>query len=71
MTTSDDLLGAYVVATNERGGRWRGLCVTFTLDGKAVLVCDAVNIGYGWVELKQEKHLFDPERLEVVDAAES
>jgi hypothetical protein len=62
----DSLLGAYVIATNEAGGRWRGRVITYTLDGKAIVRCDAINIGdgLGWIELNGEEREFDPERLE-------
>jgi len=49
------LLGKRVIATNEYGGRWRGLCVTFTLDGQAVVDCDGIDIGYGWESLKERR----------------
>ena len=49
------LLGRRVIATNERGGKWRGVCVTFTLDGKAVVDCDGIDIGYGWHPLSEQR----------------
>ena len=62
---TDAILGRRVIATNEAGGRWRGRCVTFTLDGKAVVEYDAVDIGYGWESVKPERRAFDADSMEV------
>jgi len=63
----NELLGRRVIATNERGGRWYGLCVTFTLDGKAVVDCDGIDIGYGRHDLSERRE-FPIEQVEVNDA---
>lgn len=56
--------GATVVATNEAGGQWRGRLLSFTLLGKTVVECEAINIGNGWISLpSHELRRFDPERI--------
>lgn len=64
--TREHLLGAYVIATNERGGRWRGRCCKLDLWGCAVVECEAVDIGYGWHKLgRMEERVFEVEQVEV------
>ncbi len=61
----DRLLGCHVIATNERGGRWRGRVERYTLWGKVEVVCDAIDIGNGWHTLKPaERREFDVGRVE-------
>lgn len=68
--TRDDLLGRFVIATNKAGGRWRGLLTTYTLEGRAVVECRAVDIGNGrgWYVLpRTERREFDVERARLAD----
>ncbi len=55
----DRLLGRYVIATNERGGRWRGRVERYTLWGKVEVACGSIDIGHGWHTLNPpERKLF-------------
>jgi len=66
--TNDELLGAVVVATNAAGARYKGRCVTFTLDGKAVVEVESVDIGYGPYTLpRSERQEFVVAQVELAD----
>ena len=66
--TPDTLLGRRVIATNQAGGKWRGCAERCTLWGKVEVVCDAIDIGYGWHELRPvERKAFQVEEVEVSD----
>jgi hypothetical protein len=62
------ILGQRVIITNDRGGRFYGLCTTLTLYGEAVVEVDAVDIGYGRRSVPVEERRFPIEWVEVGDA---
>jgi len=69
--TPNTLLGRRVIATNERGGKWRGRVERCTLWGEVEVVCEAIDIGYGWHELRPvERKAFPIEQVEVSDATD-
>ena len=58
------MIGKTVIATNSSGARYRGIVKAETSDGRVIIACTYVDIGYGW-EREEQERVFRVEQIEV------
>lgn len=58
-----ELLGQQITATNAAGARYRGRVKALLGNGRVVVACDEIDIGYGGWERCGEIKVFEPEQV--------